>query len=598
MTKQQPVASIIVPVKNVATWITDCLLSIQAQTLSNFEVILIDDGSDDDSVALCQTFVSEDPRFSLHHATGQGSGAARNQGVALATGKFLTFVDSDDIVPPHALESLVSAQQQTGSPVVMGQYVKFSGEQITRSTSDWGVFGAGVRKTTLKETPALLLSRSVWNKLFLRSFWNENRISFPNVVRSNDIVPSLRAFMDANSIGLTDSVVYIYRDRPGTSSMSNKAKSLTGLKSNLQQEWHRWILVRDSADKRLADEFLFTFFNRDGWFHIHRAIVAGIEEADADLAECSIIIRRLLQATGPKVRRRLTDYRLNLFLILASQELWLFEYFYSTDTRKAAQLGISKPAVEKLISTIPQLKLWANNPVRLRDSLVSQLILGPLQRVTPEVSADELVDFVQLSRSLLLQEYGAGKLSISRFLKTLSAEQKFVAMCIFARDFTALRFGSKLNLVINPLLREVWHEPEGVRGEISFDGVVDRANLRVSLVEKGHERRYTYQHIESVRYEAAADKTRVTFSVVEPKRRRGGPWYLVLGMESLNRRMSKRVFGDSATVLSEKLPENPVYIGSAVHKPETILVRRRRLVRKTVGQRFRQTKRWAYNLLR
>jgi hypothetical protein len=404
--------------------------------------------------------------------------------------------------------------------------------------------------------------------------------------------------MDAKSIGLTDSVVYIYRDRPGTSSMSNKAKSLTGLKSNLQQEWHRWILVRDCADKRLAEEFLFTFFNRDGWFHIHRAIVAGIDEADADLEECSIIIRRLLEATGPRVRRRLSDYRLNLFLILASQELWLFEYLYSTDTRKAAQLGISMPALEKLASTIPHLKLWASNAERLRDSLFAQLILGPLQRVTPEVSADELVEFVQLSRSLLLEEFGSTKLSISRFLKSLSAEQKFVAMCIIARDFSALRFGSKLNLVINPILREVWHEPEGVRGEIVFDGVVDRANLRVSLVEKGHHRRYTSQNIESVTYEATDDKTRVTFLVVEPKRRRAGPWYLVLGMESLNRRMSKRVFGDSATVMTERLADNPIYIGSAVHKPETILVRRRRLVRKTLGQRFRQTKRWAYNLLR
>ena len=598
MTKQQPVASVIVPVKNVAVWITDCLLSIQAQTLTNFEVILIDDGSDDESVALCESFVSEDKRFSLHHATGRGSGAARNQGVTLASGEFLTFVDSDDILPPHALESLVVAQGQTGSPVVMGQYVKFSGEQITRSTSDWGVFGSGIRKTTLKETPALLLSRSVWNKLFLRSFWTQNRIEFPNVVRSNDIVPSLRAFIEASSVGLTDSVVYIYRDRPGTSSMSNKAKSLAGLKSNLQQEWHRWILVRDSADKRLAEEFLFTFFNRDGWFHIHRAIVAGIDEADGDLEECSLIVRRLLQATGPKVRRKLSDYRLNLFLILASRELWLFENLYSNDTRRAAQLGISKAAVEKLLSTVPKLKQWANNPDRLRDSLVSQLILAPLQRVTPEVSADELVDFVQLSRSLLLQEYGSSKLSTARYLKTLSAEQKFVAMCILARDFSALRFGSKLNLVIDPKLRAVWHEPEGVRGEISFDGVVDKANLRVSLVEKGHERRYTYQQIESVRYEAGTDKTSVSFLVVEPKRRGSGPWYLVLGMESLNRRMSKRVFGDSDTALSERLPENPIYIGSAVHKPETILVRRRRLVRKTVGQRYRQTKRWAYNLLR
>ena len=213
--------SIIVPVKNVATWISDCLLSIQTQTLNNFEVILIDDGSEDESVELCQPFLLNDPRFFLHRATGHGSGAARNQGVALARGTFLAFADSDDILPPHALESLIGAQAQTGSPVIMGQYVKFSGEQITRSTSDWGVFGRGVRKTTLKNSPELLLSRSVWNKLFLRSFWNEKRIAFPNVVRSNDIVPSLRAFIEADSIGVTDSFVYVYRDRPGTTSMSN-----------------------------------------------------------------------------------------------------------------------------------------------------------------------------------------------------------------------------------------------------------------------------------------------------------------------------------------------------------------------------------------
>lgn len=99
--------SIIIPVYNVENYLAECLKSIQSQTYNNIEVILVNDGSTDNSKMICERYCKEDRRFHLLNQENQGQSVARNMGVAASTGEFIAFVDSDDIILPNYLETLI-----------------------------------------------------------------------------------------------------------------------------------------------------------------------------------------------------------------------------------------------------------------------------------------------------------------------------------------------------------------------------------------------------------------------------------------------------------------------------------------------------------
>ena len=98
--------SVIVPLYNVEEYLEECLESIKNQTYSNIEVILVNDGSTDNSQAICERYCQQDPRFHLINQENQGQSAARNHGVSVSTGELITFVDSDDVVSAKYLENL------------------------------------------------------------------------------------------------------------------------------------------------------------------------------------------------------------------------------------------------------------------------------------------------------------------------------------------------------------------------------------------------------------------------------------------------------------------------------------------------------------
>ena len=99
--------SVIVPVYNVEKYLEECLDSIQDQTYSDIEVILVNDGSTDSSKEICKKYCKQDSRFLLINQENQGLSAARNKGVEISTGEYIVFVDSDDIIKTNYLEKLM-----------------------------------------------------------------------------------------------------------------------------------------------------------------------------------------------------------------------------------------------------------------------------------------------------------------------------------------------------------------------------------------------------------------------------------------------------------------------------------------------------------
>lgn len=104
--------SIIVPVYNVEKYLKECIESIINQSFSNLEIILVDDGSTDESGNICDDFLNKDKRIKVFHKTNGGLSDARNYGINNSSGKYITFVDSDDLISPIFIDVLYNAIKQ------------------------------------------------------------------------------------------------------------------------------------------------------------------------------------------------------------------------------------------------------------------------------------------------------------------------------------------------------------------------------------------------------------------------------------------------------------------------------------------------------
>ena len=118
MKAQNPSISIIVPIYNREKWLRNCLDSISSQTFKDWECILINDGSTDNSLKIAQEYAANDPRFIVFSQENQGVSAARNLGLDHAQGKWLAFVDSDDEIAPDYLEILYKLGEDNNADLV------------------------------------------------------------------------------------------------------------------------------------------------------------------------------------------------------------------------------------------------------------------------------------------------------------------------------------------------------------------------------------------------------------------------------------------------------------------------------------------------
>lgn len=132
-----PLISIIVPVYQAEAFLSQCLDSLCSQTYANLEIILVNDGSRDNSGKICDAYAEKDPRIKVIHTSNGGVSAARNAGLELITGQYLTFVDSDDYISPDAVEVLLERIKADGTDLAVGQVVKVDdqGVQLTANYS-------------------------------------------------------------------------------------------------------------------------------------------------------------------------------------------------------------------------------------------------------------------------------------------------------------------------------------------------------------------------------------------------------------------------------------------------------------------------------
>ena len=159
--------SVIIPVYNVENYLEECLKSVQTQTYTNIEVILVNDGSTDKSKLICERYCKEDRRFQLLNQENQGLSAARNNGVASSTGEFIAFVDSDDIILPNYLETLIHYMTDE-IDIVESQFTLSKKEFLDERFKELTILFEGNSEEAVKIFPKHVLNVNAVIKLYRR----------------------------------------------------------------------------------------------------------------------------------------------------------------------------------------------------------------------------------------------------------------------------------------------------------------------------------------------------------------------------------------------------------------------------------------------
>ena len=207
--------SVIVPVYNVEKYLEECLDSIQNQTYSDIEVILVNDGSLDNSKDICEKYCKEDNRFKLINQANQGQSVARNHGVAASTGEFIAFVDSDDIIRQDYLEVLIRYMSEEVD-IVESQFTVHKKEFFNENYKEINVIFEGDSEEAVKAVPKHVLSVNPVTKLYRKSV--VEAVPYLEGLIFEDIYSGVGMLKYIRRIIKSDFTGYYYRQH-GTSTM-------------------------------------------------------------------------------------------------------------------------------------------------------------------------------------------------------------------------------------------------------------------------------------------------------------------------------------------------------------------------------------------
>src|SRR5690606_21044207 len=208
-----PRVSVVVPAKDVADYIKYLLDNLKAQTFSDFEVLVVDDGSTDGTRAVIDAVAESDRRFRVLSSGGTGISAARNLGIDHATGEFLSFADADDQISPDFLRLLVESADATGSDLVSCNAYRLEGYQTSPSVLHRRACATPAQATHLRRYPQLVWDTTVWNKLWRREMWDRAGLRYAEGRWLNDFYPSIRAHVYSRQVDVLGDRLYYWRIR-------------------------------------------------------------------------------------------------------------------------------------------------------------------------------------------------------------------------------------------------------------------------------------------------------------------------------------------------------------------------------------------------
>lgn len=210
--------SVVMPIYNAADYLRPALDSVISQTLRDVEIICVDDGSTDHSLAILKEYQKRDPRVRIVTETNAGPAKARNNGLRRARGEYLSFLDADDFFEPTMLETLYRTAKEKDLDIAVCEYDLFENRtaRFKRSIpSEHADLLAGGRVTSKSDCPDIIFQATegyVWNKLFRRDFVTEKELSFlENAQIFEDVYFTVTSLSLAERIGKCEGVLVHHR---------------------------------------------------------------------------------------------------------------------------------------------------------------------------------------------------------------------------------------------------------------------------------------------------------------------------------------------------------------------------------------------------
>lgn len=214
-----PLVTVIIPAYNTAEFLSECIDSVLAQTYTNLEIIIVDDGSTDETGSVARSYTTNDSRTHLISITHQGLSTARNTGIEKAAGEFLFFLDSDDTIHPHTIAALIESYNATGAELIATPLTRQNPrsrietlETILRELSTPEALQQLLYSTNFEFPP------SVCAKLFKATLFEG--IRFPIISIGEDLAVTFRLVAKANKTAIVNPPLYFYRLRQGSATLS------------------------------------------------------------------------------------------------------------------------------------------------------------------------------------------------------------------------------------------------------------------------------------------------------------------------------------------------------------------------------------------
>lgn len=330
-TKEAPLVSVIIPMYNVEDYIYETIQSVLDQTIEKFELILVDDGSSDGTVEKVKEVVSKINNVTLVTKSNSGPGASRNLGVKLARGEYISFVDSDDLIPEDALENMYNAAKEYNVDLVTGMSKSFNSERswFIASHMNSGAYDEGMKD--LFANPEMLYTLGPCNKMFKRELLEG--VEYPaNIKVTEDHPFIIHAYLKAKKFYTLDKIIYYYRQREDEDNISlsqmvneKSAPVINDVFNSLKlsdQLWDRYV-----SNKYMKDKMKINYYNRiiraDLWPAVNKSIkgknAKDQEEVFSLMKEWIQNMDRNLFNQLPLISHMMTFQILNRYLYLSKK---------------------------------------------------------------------------------------------------------------------------------------------------------------------------------------------------------------------------------------------------------------------------------------
>lgn len=254
--------TVVIPVYNVADYLDECVESVTAQTCTNLEIILVDDGSTDASGKMCDLWQERDSRIRVIHKHNGGLSDARNTGLRAAKGKYISFIDSDDLVAPTFLECLYTAiSLGSGQISCCGCSMFEDGQKIPKaylSSAAAQVLDSRrfIEMLHLGQYPQIGVM--AWNKLYSVDLFRSTGIAYPKGKIYEDTFTTFRLLYHTQDVAVSDSRLYYYRRRSG--SITGKKIGIKKCRDGIEADYSNVAFFKEKQEWKLAEQALNAFF--------------------------------------------------------------------------------------------------------------------------------------------------------------------------------------------------------------------------------------------------------------------------------------------------------------------------------------------------